>query len=574
LHSTPNQANQWHLSILLAEFTLNNKNWCPIRPNSIMFASASELPDGTRINADLCIVGAGAAGITLAREFIGTRVRVALLEGGGLNYDEKSQELYEGGSIGRSYDVGTSRLRYFGGSTNHWTGWCRPLDDIDFEAREAVPESGWPFKRSVLDPFYERAQAVCQLGPYNYETSYWEQVGGLGRLMLDPAQIVTRILQLTPPTRFGEVDGPELKAAKNITIFLNANALELETDSSGSIVQRVVLGTVDDHRVVATARYFVLAAGGLENPRLLLNSNSRQISGLGNDYDLVGRYFMDHPFIDVGRLLFTDLDIVPEVYLYPELETNRLGRPTDEPLQVLGLLCPPPEALYREKLVNITAQLLPKSREVLQREAVRSAKALVRQLLRFEEPDRLRMHLRGALRALEGIATGAWRGRPEGGRNRWARADTGIYEVRTVVEPVPNRSSRLVLIPEIDRFGKRRIALDWRWSANEERTLRRFHEILAHAVGAAGLGRMRIELDQDLDGIGSPVYRSAHHIGTTRMHRDRKHGVTNANCRVHGITNLYITGSSVFPTAGLWNPTLTIVALALRLADHLKDRFT
>src|SRR5271163_1943823 len=145
-----------------------------IRIRGRMFIDLRSIPDGTEITTEICIVGAGAAGITLAREFNGSGMACALLESGGTDFDSKTQELYAGDNIGRPFlDLTTCRLRYFGGTTNHWGGWCLPLDPIDFEAREGLAYRGWPFGRFELYRWYRQAQDVCKIGPFDYAPEDW-----------------------------------------------------------------------------------------------------------------------------------------------------------------------------------------------------------------------------------------------------------------------------------------------------------------------------------------------------------------------------------------------------------------
>ena len=165
------------------------------------------------METEVCIVGAGAAGITLARDFINEPFRVVLLESGGMHYNQQTQDLYEGQSIGRTFeDLTVSRLRYFGGTTNHWGGWCLPLDAIDFEPRDDLPYHGWPFAKSHLDPWYLRAQKVCQLGPYDYRPSSWGITSIEVPAPFSGPDFECKILQENP-LRFGAVYAPALRQA-------------------------------------------------------------------------------------------------------------------------------------------------------------------------------------------------------------------------------------------------------------------------------------------------------------------------------------------------------------------------
>src|SRR5918994_4397876 len=246
-----------------------------------MRQDARELDDGHVLECDLCIVGGGAAGITIARAFAGAKLEVCLLESGGLEYEEEVQDLYRGANIGLPYfELDISRLRFFGGATNHWAGRCRPLDELDFEHRPWVPLSGWPFGRAELEPYYREAQKICELGAYDYTPGPWLNPGQEA-LPFDPAKVVSRVWQFSPPTLFGEVYGGELEAAENILLLLHASVVNIAANEAGSEVQGLQVATLAGKRLGVRARAYVLACGGLENPRLLLASN-RQVTGCLN----------------------------------------------------------------------------------------------------------------------------------------------------------------------------------------------------------------------------------------------------------------------------------------------------
>ena len=261
-----------------------------------MFVDARSVPTGTVIETEVCIVGGGAAGITLAREFTNSSFRVILLESGGAEPDQATQDLYAGSDIGRPYDLfPTSRLRYFGGTTNHWGGvWCDMPSSLDFEMREGVPYSGWPFPLSYLEPWYRRAQPVLKLGPYGYALSDWGIAPSDIPEPFRGPHFVCQVLQQGPATRFGPEYGPELRQARNLSVYLHANALRFEASENGGAVRQVNVGVLPDGRFTVRARIYILAAGGIENARLLLLSESEAGVGLGNDHDLVGRFFMLH----------------------------------------------------------------------------------------------------------------------------------------------------------------------------------------------------------------------------------------------------------------------------------------
>ena len=238
-----------------------------------MFIDGRKVDNGTVIETDLAIIGAGAAGITIARELAGSGISVALIESGGFDFDAATQDLYEGESVGVDYPLTSSRLRYFGGSTNHWGGWCRPLEPIDFEKRDWVPYSGWPVTREELNPFYDRARDICQIKSGAFDDPAAWQAGGTP-MPLAGSEVETRFFLYSPPTRFGQVYRSAIKQAKNITCYLNSNVMEIVPAANGTQVAHLDVGTLSGVRFTIKPKSCVLACGGIENARMLLVSNS------------------------------------------------------------------------------------------------------------------------------------------------------------------------------------------------------------------------------------------------------------------------------------------------------------
>jgi len=498
-----------------------------------MFIDTCDLPSGHRLEADVCIIGAGAAGISMAREFIGTSKTVALLESGGLEFDPRTQSLYQGNNVGMpSFDVHVNRLRYFGGTTNHWAGHCRPLDPVDFQRRDGIPQSGWPIGRDTLDPYYRRAQPLFELGEYRYDDlGYFTDRIGLPALKTKDSRLRSVVYNQSPPTRFGTVYRKDLRNARNVTVYLHANVLELESDPSASTVTGARVACIDGPRLTVRAEVFVLATGGMENPRLLLLSRGANPAGLGNERDLVGRYFMDHVLLRPGADIALSVPGV-NLRLYNALHDIAGGR-------MFSVLAVAEERMSRERLGNFRIHLVPE-----------------------------RLHYQHPLGPVFSILDG---------NESPAPANPNVYGtvgLHVVLEPVPNPESRITLGEDRDLLGQRRIAVNWQLTDAERRNLRRAMELAAIEFGRMGLGRGAGEIFRDPDHWPGNLEAGKHHCGTTRMSDSPASGVVDSDCKVHGIDNLYVAGSSVFPTIGYANPTLTIVALALRLTDHIKAALT
>jgi choline dehydrogenase-like flavoprotein len=514
-----------------------------------MFLDARTIADGSLIEADLCIVGAGAAGITMARELRSRPLRVALLESGWFTADEATQSLYAGAVQGRSYfSLDASRTRRFGGTTNDWAGECRPLDALDFEPRDWVPDSGWPFDRSHLLPFYEQAQSICQLGPFAYSAADCREQGA-HPIAFQSGRFYSQVFHYSPPTRFGEVYRQDIKEASNITAYLGANVVDLETPTPPNRVTGVQAACLAGNRFRIKARAVVLAAGGIENARLMLQSNKVQASGLGNIYDQVGRYFMEHLYLDRAAAILVRGQGISEFYTVGNEAGGR---------RIRGILALGPEVQRQEELTNYCAVL---DVEPL-RTAVETCRSLLGDLRRRRQPKGVFAHFGNTLKLLGGKA--AARLKIDAGK------DMRLYRLKNIMEQAPNPESRVVLMADRDRLGSPRVALRWRLTAIDKRTVHRAHEILTEELRIAAIGRLRSFIGSEDDPWPAALRGARHHMGTTRMHPDPRHGVVDADCRVHGIANLYLAGSSVFPTCGTANPTLTIVALALRLTEHLR----
>jgi choline dehydrogenase-like flavoprotein len=564
-----------------------------------VFADAREVPGDSALEADLCIIGAGAAGITLAREFIGRSIRVAVLESGGMDFNPETQSLYDGPVIGLPYfPLDIPRLRYFGGTTNHWAGVSRPFDEVDFERRDWIPFSGWPVRKQDMDPYYVRAQQVVQLTSNRWDTQSWLERDPFEPLALVEDRVVTRVDQIVPPDlrSFGTLYGDELRLAPNVTVYLEANVTEILTDEGDAAATQVLVATLSGNRFAVSAKAFVVAVGGIDNARLLLASRGQQPRGLGNQNDVVGRFFLEHPRFVAGvvspadpglSVAFYQAHKVGDTLIQPQLALSREVQRAEGLADVQFRIDP----VYDEALERAT-----QSRDVESLRALRRALAhkgmgdlgqdlsnVVSDLMTWHRftipgapipvpyPEVIGEVLRSTRRERQSLIPGLL---GDVAAFLYTRIERDVpvdsLLVTTRFEPIPNPDSRVMLVDRRDELGMPRAQLNWRLSDLDRHNVRRAMEILGTEIGRAGVGRLRILLEQNESAWPADLIGGYHLIGTTRMNDDPKHGVVDRDCRVHGMSNLYIAGSSVFPTAGSGNPTLLIVALALRLADYLK----
>jgi choline dehydrogenase-like flavoprotein len=513
--------------------------------------------------ADVCIVGAGAAGLTLARSLLKQGRRVILAESGGVDYEAATADLGEGSIAGeRYYDLADSHLRLFGGTTAIWGGRCAELDEIDFERRDWIPFSGWPIQKSALAPYYGLAWDSLGLRRTDGDRLAAARMRGVQSWVARDFRL--RWWQCDRQRdRYGYQAQRDLAQNPAMQLVLHATATEVRLRPGLRSVDHVVVRSLRGHRGTLRARHFVLAAGGLENPRILLSSHAQCAAGIGNGNDLVGRFFMEHPHARAGRLH-------PRSTRWALLQA--FGAQRFEGAACAAMLCPN-EGLQRERAI-LNSSLVPRLRP-----HPRSSQGLGRSLYEAArervEPTRTGRALWHAYkRTREAIKRVTYPLLP------WTRLnlDTqGLY-LSVRAEQAPNPDSRVRLGDARDGLGVPRIVLDWRLSELDRRTLGVMAERLDRALQDSGTGRVQAaEWLTRRDGgwefdplISRHPIGGFHHMGTTRMADSPRAGVVDRDCRVHDMDNLWVAGSSVFPTSGWANPTLSIIALSMRLADRLE----
>ncbi len=493
------------------------------------FQDARTLPKNTVLAPDLAIIGGGPAGIVLALAMAQAGRSVLLLESGARSFEASTQKLYEGGESGVPYiALDGGRLRFLGGSTNHWGGWCRPLDEIDFERRDTLAHSGWPFARSEIEPYFARAQALVEAGPWIYDES-GTTVSEKGPVLpLGPGGVYTTWFQFSKtlggvlPTHFGDRYQEDLKRAPGLSPLLNANVTGIRLSRDGGHVDRLDIATLSGNRLTVKPRCTVLAAGAIENARLLLASNDVMKAGVGNGNDMVGRFFADHPIPrNVATLVVFDGKLAP---IYSNSQTVAEGA------VMRAALSPRPGFLR--------------------------AHGLAGSLTTVENPVKLDAF---------GTAAVVTTAQALGVDASSARA----FSLGCGMEMAPDPERRITLGTERDALGMPVSNLHMTISDDDFVHFRQTLTELGRQLLVAKSGMIHLTYQQRHEWMVGMDWGN-HHLGTTRMSADPKQGVVDADSKVHGIANLYIAGSSVFPTYGSSNPTLNLVALTLRLADRLK----
>lgn len=510
-----------------------------------MLIDIRELAPDSPIEAELVIIGGGIAGITLAREFEQSGLDVCLLESGGVEPEAEVQELYAGrarmhGAGNDSLEIDeyltSSRFRYFGGSGNAWGGKCVPLDPADFSKRDWVPDSGWPFSRSDLQPFYDRASDLFDICRFPEDSSgHWTEERPA--IDLDDAGLqslprcFTRCTGVTKDNTYTAFKAA-VSDSPRTRVYLNANVTNIRLRKEGGAVDALEVATLGGQHHEVRARCYILATGGIENARLLLASNGVAPAGIGNDRGLVGRFFQGHVTLGMfggaaGRnssVLLTQLEQPFDLYVDGDRS------------QAQAVIGPTWVAQQQNRLRNCT--LTPFNAWY---DAHPSSRAIMTSSLLLD-----------------------------GRKERLAKEADGNshFEFFFMVEQAPNEQSRITLTEQRDRLGMPRVRLDWDFNSQDFEELDRAIAFFRRELGRTGRGRLEWPVRRE-ELIGN-MSASRHHNGSTRMHESAARGVVDPDCRLHEVANLYVAGSSVFPTGGIANPTLTLVALSMRLSDHLK----
>ena len=461
---------------------------------------------------DICILGTGPAGITLARKLSLNGRSVALFEAGGLDYSEESQEFYDCESVGHDGWPKFTRLRYFGGTSNHWSGRCRPFESSDFSDRKINGLPGWPIRYGYIEPYLTEAMGILDLNiadgfqPINDD--------------LLEASFHADAFSKSPPTRFKQKYLPEIEASENIDCFYNATAVDLILDQPHQTVTQVKVRNYKNHQTVVSATKFIICLGGIETPRFLLNCKNQIATGVGNSSDMVGRCFMEHLNVPMGAFLYRD----------HEMDDSLQFAADDELVTALGI-----------GKSNIAMGIVKKIRSYGRTHAIKS----------FFKNLACELEIVEKVQFISDFKC------------------PGMGSIGTLIEQAPNLDSRVSLAHDVDQFGLNKARFDWQISAFDKHTIRQTAVTMAKEFAKSRLGSIRLAdfiLDETMD---IEFGNHSHHMGTTRMSDNPKYGVVDSDSKVHDLDNLYIAGSSIFSTGGACNPTMPIVQLTLRLADHL-----
>lgn len=551
-----------------------------------MIEDARKVPNQTRLQTAVCILGSGAVGITIARELLRNGIEVILLPGAGGRESDIDRDRYRGRADppGSHEPLEENRRRVFGGTTTAWGGRCVPFDPIDFCERSWIPNSGWPIRWEDVQPFLAEAVRLCEAGDADFDArSAFPKAPRMMIPAFDDPEVVTWPLEKwSPPTNFAARYGPELIGSNRCRILMHGQGVQLHLAENKKRLKEVEANTNHNKKFFVRAKIFILACGGLENPRLLLASNQVLSGGIGNQEDQVGRYYQSHQFGVCGHALLHE----PQKMVY-DFERCSKGAYARRRFWMTA------QAQQAHMMGNIIGFFFRGCGDIaFHRDALTSSLYLAKNCLHSlkrglpglkqifsEDRDEIAAHLRVVLREAPQLSSQLI----ELTRKRFFSRrrlpfvlppqNKNYFPLYYQAEHAPNPQSRLVLIPEeCDDLGMPRLLVKVLFSEIDFHTVRSFFRAFESRIKASGAGEFvyqEKELEKQFADRRKTFNSNAHHIGTTRMSDNPRTGVVDSNGRVHGIDNLYVGGSSIYPTSGHANPTLLAVMLALRLAQKL-----
>ena len=513
-----------------------------------MLIDLKKINEPLKLQCDLCIVGTGAAGLSLATALSNTPLNILLLEAGGLKDEAQTQALYDVEISGLPHPGATEgRFRTHGGSTTRWGGQTLPLMPIDFEKREWVPYSGWPITDDELKPYYQRATQFLLVDQKNFDSDLLIHLDATPPAF-NTSELYYHFSKWSPTPNVRENHFANIKASSHCTLLLHANVTKIICNENKTHVQQIEARSLTGQHATIIAKNVVLCTGGIETARLLL------VNHIGNDHDLVGRFFQDHPSAFIGWLNTTNPKQVQK--LFSQFHKQRLK---------YSVRCTAAQAWQREKRVlNISSGI----HFIEENPIYQNTKEIYQDLrdLRFSGATlrKIRQSIRHPFKIASPITQYLLKGR--------SYVPDARFQIGVTTEQEPNPNSRITLSERRDALGMPLSNLNWQLTALTHYSIQQFAINLCDAFHHANIGEIILEpwvLD-NANASQESITDQFHHIGTARMHDSPSHGVVDRDCRVHGFDNLYIGSSAVFPTSGHSNPTFTIIALCMRLADKLR----
>ncbi len=555
-----------------------------------MLTDGRKLPDREVLACDLCIVGAGPAGITLAHEMVGSGLKVALVESGDVTASKEADALSEGADTGdRFASLNMYRRRILGGASVIWGGRCIPYDPIDFEKRDFVPNSGWPIAHDEVEAYHRRAAVYCEIGEPEFDT---RQAIPDGSALIEgfssPRVLTTSFERFSPPTNFGRSWGPALIGSANVRVITNSTCVELVSEPSSPRICEARFATLAGSGFSIRADRFVVACGGIETFRLLSASKGVHRDGLGNSGGALGRYFMSHAEGLAGDLQLTN----PRTRIdwgFPRSRDGIYGRRrvtmAEDVQRRLGLMnfvmrvhhASPADPRHGHPVLSAMflakSFILPEYRRKIGM-VERTTAAKMQKGPRFWAAHAGNIVL-GAPALAAFMADWTVRRYLVYRRIPYVALPSrhGVYPMEFYSEQEPSPDNRVFLTNPVDRFGVPLAGVHWALTDRDIASIAANIRLVRDELDASGIATLAFDddtLEERLRANAIPV--GGHFLGIARMSADPASGVVDKNLRIHDAENAYVLGGSVLPTASQANPTFVIVALAARLADHLKSR--
>ena len=527
-----------------------------------MIIDSNSIQDNDVLDADICIMGAGVAGIVLASELADSGKKVIVLESGSEHYEVQSQELYKAESIPTYFpNPHHSRLRFLGGSSNHWQNSIERLSPIDFAERDWVKNSGWPIAYDEVARYYPKAEKYCGVEQGEYDFGFWQRKWNITDIF-HQSKIFDSAVSKVPisPVRFYSKFGKRLNESKNITIVKNANVVDLEYDATLQKVNSVAIRNLQDASHTVRSKVFVMCFGGLENARMLLTFNEKYDDKLGNQSGNVGRYFMEHPTIRGAHFFPVNNEALDKIYMGIR----------DDAIVVRGRASLNEASQIKFRTNNMRLYFIKKSKIALS-DGISSSHILADNLTNAEIPSEFGSHLLNIVKDIDLITEKVLKEKFDTTFFEDAYSFGG-YEILSMTEQTPDKDNRIRLGEKRDQLGIKQIIVDFRVSDSDRQNAWKTLELMAKDPALHAIGRVQVLKEQDSRIWGGQLGFGQHHMGTTRMSKTPNDGVVDTSSRVFGTKNFFVAGSSVFPTGGHVPPTLTITALAIKLADHLRSK--
>jgi choline dehydrogenase-like flavoprotein len=511
------------------------------------------------LSADICVIGAGAAGITIALKLMESGSSIIVLSGGETKESERAQRLYRSEIVGHAHDgVHTGRCRAMGGTTTLWGGQAFPFSDIDFGHREWVQNSGWPITSSDLEPYYDKAREVMLISSLDFYADVYG-LFGVKPPEFDPKSLQSIFTQWSTQPNFAAVYGAKLNDSASLRVVNNVHVTNIQDDTTSTTITHVDVKSFRGKYGRVSAKVFILAAGAIETARLLLASDSNCEGGLGNANGLVGRYFQDHVVMKCAKIVPTNRKRLRDLYdLFYYGGVHKLM-----PKFILS-----PEIQVQQQILGAVGYIDFEREET---NIVSSVKALIKSLKEGSLPP---MHSVVAIaNQIPDLGRMIYRFKV---KKRSFAPDKGDIWMSAHCEQEPLSVSRIMLSKDKDEFGMRRSVVDWQVSDLTYRTIKTLTDVVSSEFERLDLGRLipTAGLTEDQANWKQHFGDTFHHMGTTRMNREPEHGVVDCDLKIHGLDNMYVASCSVFPTSSYANPTFTMLALALRLSDHVSNCLT